>query len=655
MGAELKLTAYEVESSVNIGENTSQLFVKLEVITTHGTYNRSDGAAGTLGSITVNGKVYSLDDIDVARNTSTVLYNDTHTIAHNEDGTASVVVAAVFDPNTPSTDEMKISKTVALTAIPRSSTIAATDANIGAVSMVAVTRATQSYSHCILWEFGELAGWLKGDGSIAAEPVTLTESTIGFEIPDSFYEQIPNAQTGICTLTCFTFLDSTKIGEPRTTTFTVSVDANVCAPEIEFSARDINPLTVELTGDEAVFVRNASTVRCEISAEAKKGAAIVEKRIAGQVVEGDALEIPNFSGNSLTAGVTDSRGIGRLSGVGLVLIPYYPLTANVTAGRTDPTSGRARVSVKGKYYAGGFGAQNNSLRITCQVGADPELEIIPEIADGGYTAEIELEGLDYQSRHIVTVAVVDKLTSLSIPNIIGKGIPVFDWGEDDFVFHVPVAVPDPQEDNHAVNKAWAVAKAGDTMTGPLVAPLLKVQSDAFPGLQICRGDGSLMATIVASDHHGGVYVSNNDAGACEMFFLPGITKGRAQDAAFNILTTKETVTIAQGGTGAVDPSGARANMGIGCVSLLAQSIDTTGAEQSLAAGYKAYLVIGCPRSGNSLVTSWIPLVALTETAVRYQLADNTDYCAFEMWQTNGVPAIRKYGGNGSITAVYGVN
>ena len=53
---------------------------------------------------------------------------------------------------------------------------------------------------------------------------------------------------------------------------------------------------------------------------------------------------------------------------------------------------------------------------------------------------MSLSGLDYTQSFTYEVIVSDKLLSVPKTLTIPKGIPVFDWGENDFAFNVPVKI-----------------------------------------------------------------------------------------------------------------------------------------------------------------------------------------------------------------------
>lgn len=661
MAATLQLTAHEVAGSIDIQKNTSRLYVCLQITTTAGTYNH---AGDTTGTITVNGQVYRLDGKNVDYNTTTVLYEHTHTIAHTSDGSKSVTVAAVFDPNTPGTSQMQAGKTVILTHIPRASTIAATDADIGAVSMVAVNRRSETYTHSILCQMGAVSGWLNADGALVETEQKLTQTAIGFLIPESFYGQIPDSPAGICTLTCTTYAQEVPIGEPQTARFTVTANAEICAPRIELTITDSNPATTALTGDPTVMVLHASTALCKLNATAQKGASIAKRVVAGQELDGDTLTVPAFAEESLSGSVTDSRGYSVSFHKQIQAVHYIPLTANLTAGRTDPTSGKALVSVKGNYFPGSFGLESNTLVITCRT-ADQETVMLPTIDETGYQAEVVLEGLDYLTSHTVSIIASDRLTTLERTVVVGKGIPVFDWGEKDFRFNVPVTVPDPTADAHAVNRGYVsqntIGKTGGTASGAIyMGNGSGVQTDAaWASIGFKNLQGQTRASIMTTQNNALHFNNHPTAGYpyAERFYFPTPDGDLQADVWYAILTSKSPVTVAQGGTGAKTAAAARSNLGIGCTKVISASLSAAGnvATANCHGSYKLYLVMGTPAQGGSITTMVIPSVAVTTSKVKYQLADNADYVSFYLSCSGTKLSVEKAAGNGVITAVYGIN
>jgi hypothetical protein len=60
------------------------------------------------------------------------------------------------------------------------------------------------------------------------------------------------------------------------------------------------------------------------------------------------------------------------------------------------------------------------------------------VETGRYSAEMELSGLAYDRIHSLTVRVSDRLMTVDKVLTVKKSTPVFDWGEQDFHFRVPV-------------------------------------------------------------------------------------------------------------------------------------------------------------------------------------------------------------------------
>ena len=651
MAASLVLDAYEVSGSVNVENNTSRLVVRLQITTTGGTYNH---AGDTVGSITVNGNNNSLDGKNVDYNTTTTLFEGTYTITHDTDGAKSVTITAEFDPNTPGTSRMTVSKTVKLTDIPRASTLAATDANIGAVSMVAVNRRSTNYRHSIAYSFGDLSGYLKADGSLSQTEVKLTGTSIAFPVPESFYDQIPDSPSGVCTLICTTYLGSARVGEPQSATFTATADIALCAPVATLTVTEADEKIAALTGGEHL-VRYASTARCVLDAAPRNGASLKEFSING--VEGDTLLIPGVECERFTYHVTDSRGYSRAGSIGVPMAEYLPLTAALTAGRTDPTSGNARLSVSGNYLKAQFGQAENELTLHCTVG-DTQVPLVPTFTGRSYKAVADVSGLDYRKNHTVRVTVADKVCTLELTATIGKGVPVFHWGEEDFQFNVPVGVPEPTADEHAVNRQYAQGHFLSADGAPQLTSPVSAVGESLPSFVIRKekdGDDMVKLTFNPSTRNTFFSVYNPDMDGkdtryAERFLLPLANAGRQSNVNYDMLTSKTPVTVKQGGTGATNAATARINLGIGCAKLLsgAGTINITD-------NFKAFLVLGTPGQNSSIMSLLIPVSELSATPTRWQIADNVDYVSFNARAASGMLAIQKAAGNGSITAVYGIN
>jgi hypothetical protein len=329
---------------------------------------------------------------------------------------------------------------MALTTIPRAATLAATSVFIGDASTIAVARKSPSYVHSIRYQFGNISGYLAdAAGTHSNTEVKLTDTSLLFPIPESFYAEIPDAPSAPCTLTCITYSGDLQIGNPQTATFTITADPARCGPLVTGSVADVNEDTLALTGDSRVLVQGVSEAGCIVEAQSRHSAEISALYINGVQIENSPYVLDTVTTSAITYRAVDSRGYSAEYTVpGLSLIPYVPLSFHTSASRTDPTSGNAVLSVRGKWYNGSFGAVNNALTAEIRVDYGTGTPFALSVAGGDFSAEVPLSGLDYRTGHTIEVVVSDAIYPHTKTATISKGIPVFDWGENDFTFHVPV-------------------------------------------------------------------------------------------------------------------------------------------------------------------------------------------------------------------------
>lgn len=380
----------------------------------------------------------------MSRNSSKLVCSGTTTVQHDDDGQKTVAVEAEIwtDSSSGLPVYLSCSGSMTLDQILRESSIAATDANIGAATMIVVARRKESYTHSIAFAFGSLSGYLLADGSISSTEAKLTATQIGWTLPASFYAQIPAAKSGTVKLTCRTYNGDKQVGTARTATFRATAAEEECAPSVSGAVEDTNAATIALTGDASKLVRFCSTALCTITAAAKNGAALASKSIAGEAVEGSSRAISAVELDSFVFAAADSRGYTTSLTVQAEIVPYVKLTAYAEAERVDTASGKVRLTVSGSVFGGSFGATGNALTVKYRLDHAVGWTDIPAaIADNAYTAEVMLYNVTYNAAHTLEVSVADKLTTVPLTGEIKRGIPVFDWGAEDMELHIPVVAP----------------------------------------------------------------------------------------------------------------------------------------------------------------------------------------------------------------------
>ena len=390
------------------------------------------------GSITIGGFTQSFSNVYVtltADNSDKLVATFSKTIDHNADGTKSITISASGSVSGTTLTSTSISKSVTLDTIPRESSISCTTANIESKPTITISRASSSFTHTITYKFGSLTD------TIATK--TSATSITSWTIPASFYAQIPNAKKGEGTLTCITYSGNTQIGEPKTCKLSVTTDETKCKPTVSGAVVDTNAKTVALTGDANKYlVRFYSTASCTLTASLNKNAGkFLLKTINNVSISGTTLDIPNVETGTFEFYAKDSREYYNIDKEAKTLIPYIKLTNKATAQRTDPTSGNAKITIKGNYFSGSFGAVSNTLTVKYRQGTSGDYTTVtPTISNGEYSATVNLTGLDYTKSFKYEVVVSDKLSTVTQTATVQKGVPVFDWGEDDFRFNVPVTI-----------------------------------------------------------------------------------------------------------------------------------------------------------------------------------------------------------------------
>lgn len=426
----------------SLTDNSSKISWNLKVSTKSGGY-----VVVSELRVTINGEVvYYRDDTNHTNGYNGVkLASGTKTLTHNPDGSKDMTVtveAGIYHWSINKKGEGKFT----LNPIPRASAIGATDANIGSKSSIVVTKKSSSYTHSIKYEFGDLSGYVTSIGGVSTTEVKFLETSIAFTIPTEFYSKIPNTKTGKCKLTCTTYSGSTKIGDTKTTEFTVTAAESSCKPDVSGTIVDSNKTTKALTGDESKLVKYYSNALCTIEATAKNSATIKTKKIGGTTVSGNTRTISAVETGSIAFAATDSRGYSTSVTVKATLIDYVKLTVNAQLHRVDPTSGNAVLTVKGNYFNGSFGAVANTLTCRYRLAKSGEsygswVTVTPTKSGNSYSFSVNLSGLDYQYSYSVQVQCYDKLITLSPVATVSQGIPVVDWGAKDFRFNFPFLVP----------------------------------------------------------------------------------------------------------------------------------------------------------------------------------------------------------------------
>lgn len=322
MASSGSITTNEVEGrSLTLSWTLSSQSVEKNTSTISWTLKGSGSASGYVMSgafkAVINGvTVYTSEPRIELRNNTTVA-SGTATIAHNSDGTKSFSLSCEAGIYTYAVSATA-SGTHTLTTIPRASTISATNANMGSASTITITRASSSFTHTLTYSFGNATG------TIATKT---TSTSVSWTPTLTLANQIPNAVSGKCTITCKTYSDTTEVGS-KTCTMTLTVPSSVKPTITSLTAARVDG-TVPTSWE--IYVQSKSKATLTINGAAGAyGSTISSYSITGGGYSSTASSFTTGFLNTLgtitfTASVTDSRG--RVSANATVTISVVAYSA----------------------------------------------------------------------------------------------------------------------------------------------------------------------------------------------------------------------------------------------------------------------------------------------------------------------------------------
>lgn len=289
---------------------------------------------------------------------------------------------------------------------------------------------------------------------IAYRAISKTGTSYTFSLTEAERNVLRNACTTANSRTVKFFVRTVVGG----TTFYSTLDRTLSIvnanPTFTATAEDTASASTELTGDSSTMIKGFNNIAASITAAAYKGATISSYKITngGSVVNSATAAFSNTENNTFAFEVTDSRGNTASSSITLDMIPYVPLTCNVDGkvilSASDSTKAELTFEISGNYYNGSFGAVANTLTLAFTKEDSSggwtyeELSLDDATFDGNtYKITKTIPDLVYTNSYVIIGQVSDKITSnLKSTSKTLKATPIFDWGENDFAFNVPISI-----------------------------------------------------------------------------------------------------------------------------------------------------------------------------------------------------------------------
>ena len=312
--------AWTVDSQ-SVANNTSTVTAKVQLVSTGSSYTIVSSATKS-GSLTINGTAYTFTFSAALSGSQTkTLFTKTVTVAHNADGTKVVAFSATTGINVTLSGtyygNVTASGNGTFDTIARASTISSVTASVAVngtnAVTVAITRASSSFKHVVVFTFG-----------IYSQTVNNVDTSTSYAIPTSWLNAIPNGTSGTAKVTVTTYSGSTKIGSAVSKNFTLTVPATV-VPTI--SAVTLSDGVAGLAAQFGGYVQSKSKLSVKITAAGALSSTIKSYKTVVQGVTFTGASITSgllmHSGTStVTITVTDSRGRSASTTRSITVIPY---------------------------------------------------------------------------------------------------------------------------------------------------------------------------------------------------------------------------------------------------------------------------------------------------------------------------------------------
>ncbi len=338
----------EWSASQNVGGNYSTVTANLYVQGTQGWSTIYSGSVVKSVSLVINGnRKNGTARIDINGTEKRLLLSHTVNVPHNADGFKSFRIEGMWKPQitwsgTYYGSEEWTRQDWSLNAIPRASTFnqSATTFNMDGEGTIYINPASSSFTHKLYMHFGNRRVLLKDN------PPTRQNFTVRFSASD-FASQIPNATSGVGTLTLETYNGGSLVGSSSRQTY-LNLPSNYIPsqPSVTVSDESSVPAKLGVSKTAGIYVKGMSLLRFSCSSNGTVGSSISNYKVqignqsfgfSGGTIDIDLSKFDVGTGSlNATVTVTDSRGRTNSRTVSLNIQNYTaPKINNFSAVRQN--------------------------------------------------------------------------------------------------------------------------------------------------------------------------------------------------------------------------------------------------------------------------------------------------------------------------------
>lgn len=401
---------------------------------------------------TIDGTAHTFSSSAVSSTGTHNFGSVSQTVSHASDGSKSLTISAVFYIRATLSgtyySSITASATITLDSIPRASSVSATSVNMGSATTISISRASSSFTHTLTYAFGSTSG------TIATKT---TSTSVSWTPPLTLANQIPNAVSGTCTITCTTYNGSTSVGS-KTCTLTLTVPSTVKPTISSLTAARVDG---DVPSSWGIYVQSKSKAKLTISGAAGSyGSTITSYSISGGGFSGTSSTLTtgflNSSGTiTFTATVKDSRGrTSAAKTVSISVVAYSP--PSFTSYLSQRCTSAGTVSDEGTYVSAllqfTFSSCSSKNTVTTSIkykkSSASSWTSISTVFQNGKTVVFGSGAISTETSYDIQYTLTDAFTSISIQDVVstaavvmdfkkgGKGVSVGKVSERDNTFEV---------------------------------------------------------------------------------------------------------------------------------------------------------------------------------------------------------------------------
>ena len=479
-------------------------------------------------------------------------------------------------------------------------TVSSSMVTMGTAVTVYTNRLSSEATHTLTYAMGSLSGTI----------ATNVGASVSWTPPVSLAAAIPNATSGLCVITCYTYYSGTLTGI-ASCTVTLSVPATL-VPSLSFT---FGEAVASINAQFHCYVRTWSKLSVTITAAGIMGSTIASYRTtvngATYTSASFTTETLNTAGaNAISVTVTDSRGRTATASSTFTVVNYNPPSLTLFSAERCNSDGSA-AQTDGNHVrismAGSVSPVNNGNGIACQIyyklpsasawtealtvtpanyAVSETNRLLPQTFDVLSSYDLKVRFADYFYYVEQTVGIGTKQVIMDFLHD-GSGVAFGKVAETagHVEFGWPLILASPLDVSSggtgastasgARSALGAVSKAGDTMTGNLT-----IQNSLYPSVFLTPTyNGTTNRTVFEGSYSGASsFAAWEDSAGSNRRMLEVRTAAYAPSldnavllrtavnnawSSYRVFHTgmATPVPIANGGTGAAYAATARSNLG----------------------------------------------------------------------------------------------